>query len=196
MTKPHTRSSSSSAGPRSRPQGAAQEAQEGQEDQGHLHETLGQPVPSGVWSEPLKPGLAKDFSQAPVLSGATRQVKPSTLLAFAALGFGSKPRSAPRYTHEAQAVLNAAERAPGLGSLMATAQRNQRRLMLLKGVVPPIILGQLSAGNLEQGVWCLMLKSPAAAGKLRQLVPAMCAHLRTKGELVHDITIKVIQHHG
>ncbi len=122
--------------------------------------------------------------------------KPATLLAFASLGFGQKPRTAPRYTHEAQAVLNAAERAPGLGSLMATALKNQKRLTLLKGVVPPIILGQLSAGNLDNGVWCLMLKSPAAAGKLRQLVPAMCAHLRTKGELVHDITVKVIQHAG
>ena len=183
-------SSSSSVGPHTQTPEAAQEVN------GHLNETLGQRVPSGVVSEPLKPGLASDLSTAPAMSGATGQVKPSSMLAFAALGFGSKPRSAPRYTHEAQAVLNAAERAPGLGSLMATAQRNQKRLMLLKGVVPPIILGQLSAGNLEQGVWCLMLKSPAAAGKLRQLVPAMCAHLRTKGELVHDITIKVIQHHG
>ena len=183
-------SSSSSVGPHTQTPEAAQEVN------GHLNETLGQRVPSGVVSEPLKPGLASDFSHAPAMSGVTGQVKPSTMLAFAALGFGSKPRSAPRYTHEAQAVLNAAERAPGLGSLMATAQRNQKRLMLLKGVVPPIILGQLSAGNLEQGVWCLMLKSPAAAGKLRQLVPAMCAHLRTKGELVHDITVKVIQHQG
>jgi len=118
----------------------------------------------------------------------------ATLRAFASLGFGRQPRTAPRYTHEAQAVLNAAERAPGLGALMATALNNQKRLTLLKGVVPPIILSQLSAGNLDNGVWCLMLKSPAAAGKLRQLVPAMCAHLRTKGELVHDISVKVIQH--
>jgi len=139
----------------------------------------------------------QDLAQgAPTPAPASNSVKPSTLLAFASLGFGKKPRTAPRYTNEPQAVMNAAERAPGLGSLMATAQRNQKRLTLLKGVVPPIILTQLSAGNLEQGVWCLMLKSPAAAGKLRQLVPAMCAHLRTKGELVHDITVKVIQHQG
>jgi len=149
---------------------------------------------NSVDSQDLKPTLAQDSSVTISPLATPGRVKPSTQLQFAALGFGSKPRSAPRYTHEAQAVLNAAERAPGLGSLMAIAQKNQQRLALLKGVIPPVILGQLSAGNLEQGVWCLMLKSPAAAGKLRQLVPAMCAHLRTKGEQVHDITIKVIQH--
>ena len=45
-------SSSSSVGPHTQTPEAAQEVN------GHLNETLGQPVPSGVVSEPLKPGLA------------------------------------------------------------------------------------------------------------------------------------------
>ncbi len=38
-----------------------------------------------------------------------------------------------------------------------------------------------------------MLKSPAFAAKVRQMGPAICAHLRSRGWDIQTITVKVIQ---
>jgi ethanolamine ammonia-lyase small subunit len=49
----------------------------------------------------------------------------------------------------------------------------------------------IQAGPIEDGAWCLLVSSNAVAAKLRQLLPALQAHLNSKGLGVASIRIKV-----
>jgi ethanolamine ammonia-lyase small subunit len=49
----------------------------------------------------------------------------------------------------------------------------------------------VQAGPIEDGCWCLLVSSNAVAAKLRQLLPALQAHLSLKGLSVSSIRIKV-----
>jgi hypothetical protein len=49
----------------------------------------------------------------------------------------------------------------------------------------------VQAGPIEEGSWCLLVSSNAVAAKLRQLTPALLAHLNHKGLAVLAIRIKV-----
>jgi len=49
----------------------------------------------------------------------------------------------------------------------------------------------VQAGPIDDGCWCLLVSSNAVAAKLRQLVPALQAHLNQKGLQVSSIRIKV-----
>jgi len=118
--------------------------------------------------------------------------KPSALAQLRALGYSKVPRSAPLLRGKAVEVLKAAQAAPGLAQLIAQANKSKGQIGDLKGLVPPVILNQLSCGPVEAGNWTLMLKSPALATKLRQMGPAICAHLRSKGWDIQYITVKVI----
>ena len=48
------------------------------------------------------------------------------------------------------------------------------------------------AGPIEDDVWCVLVKHNAAAAKLRQLLPAICAHLRSKGHNVQQVRLKLM----
>jgi hypothetical protein len=50
----------------------------------------------------------------------------------------------------------------------------------------------VKAGPVDENGWCLLVQNNAAAAKLRQLLPALCAHLRTKGHPVNTIRVKVM----
>ena len=44
---------------------------------------------------------------------------------------------------------------------------------------------------MEDTVWCLLVANNAVAAKVRQLLPDLTAHLRTKGWNVTQIRLKV-----
>jgi len=46
-------------------------------------------------------------------------------------------------------------------------------------------------GPIEGPVWCLLLDGNATASKIKQLLPALEAHLRSKGWDVKSIRLKV-----
>ena len=120
------------------------------------------------------------------------QSKPSALAQLRALGYSKVPRSGPLLRGKSVEVLKAAQSAPGLAQLIAQATKSKGQIEDLKGLVPPLILNQLKSGPMEEGNWILMLKSPASAAKLRQMGPAICAHLRSKGWNIQIITVRVI----
>jgi len=119
-----------------------------------------------------------------------------TLQAYRSLGYTTPPKSKSMIRGQAVDALQAAQSAPGLAQLIGQAQGAQKRLQALKSLLPAPILNQLSAGPIEDGTWVLMIKSAAAANKLRQMAPAMSAHLRSQGWPIERIQIKVIQSHG
>jgi hypothetical protein len=49
----------------------------------------------------------------------------------------------------------------------------------------------VQAGPIEEGSWCLLVSSNAVAAKLRQMTPALQAHLNQNGLHVSAIRIQV-----
>ncbi len=117
----------------------------------------------------------------------------SALAQLRALGYSKVPRCGPLLRGKSVQVLKAAQSAPGLAQLIAQASRSRSQVDDLTGLVPALILKQIHSGPMESGNWILMLKSGASAAKLRQMGPAICAHLRSKGWDIQSITVRVIQ---
>lgn len=91
----------------------------------------------------------------------------------------------------AQTLAQAAAAAPTLARLMALAQESSRRLRLVSPLLAPSMRPAVQAGPIEDAAWCLLAANNAVAAKLRQLAPALQAHLRSQGIEVATIRIKV-----
>lgn len=81
--------------------------------------------------------------------------------------------------------------APGLAELQARIQTSQRCLERVRELMPHALRSQVAAGPLQDGEWCLLVRSSAAAAKLRQLLPLMREVLHESGAQVSAIRIKV-----
>ena len=93
--------------------------------------------------------------------------------------------------NQAITAFHAVESAPTLARLAKLTRDSSARLAAIQPLVPPMLRADLQAGPIEGETWCLIVKSNAAAAKLRQLLPALAAHLRTKGWNVTQIRIRV-----
>jgi hypothetical protein len=136
-------------------------------------------------SQPKKP-VSEEKKQA-------LNTQASALTQLRALGYSKVPRCGPLLRGKSVQVLKAAQSAPGLAQLIAQASRSRSQVDDLTGLVPALILKQIHSGPMESGNWILMLRSGASAAKLRQMGPAICAHLRSKGWDIQSITVRVIQ---
>lgn len=92
---------------------------------------------------------------------------------------------------EAMSVSQAMQRAPGLAGLAQLAKRSAECLRLVTPLIPTSMRPAVQAGPLDEGQWCLLAANSAVAAKLRQLSPALAAHLRTHGHAVQAIRIKI-----
>ena len=93
--------------------------------------------------------------------------------------------------HHAVTALHAVENSPTLARLAQLTRDSSNRLTAILPLVPPLLRASLQAGPIEGSTWCLLVRNNAAAAKIRQLLPAMSAHLRTKGWDVTEIRLKV-----
>lgn len=93
--------------------------------------------------------------------------------------------------HHPITALAAVEASPTLARLAQLTRDSSNRLAAVLPLVPPMLRPSLQAGPVEGDSWCILVKNNAAAAKIRQLLPAMAAHLRTKGWNVAAIRIKV-----
>ena len=96
-----------------------------------------------------------------------------------------------RRRHHAVTLQQAADASPMLAQLAALTRESSERLKAVESLVPPALRPALQAGPIEGTTWCIVVKSNAAAAKLRQLLPAMQAHLRSKGWQVNVIRLKI-----
>ncbi len=85
----------------------------------------------------------------------------------------------------------AAEEAPSLAALQARIRASAACLEAVTPLIPIPLRGLVQSGPLENGEWCLLVKSSAAATKLRQLLPTMVKELTRKGHEVTGIRIKI-----
>ncbi|KAB2905246.1 MAG: hypothetical protein F9K35_01875 [Burkholderiaceae bacterium] len=93
--------------------------------------------------------------------------------------------------HHAITLLQATEDSPTLAKLAALTRDSSARLHAVELLIPATLRAAVQAGPIEGNTWCLLVKSNAAAAKLRQLLPALEAHLRRKGWEVTSIRLKV-----
>ncbi|NMM12252.1 MAG: hypothetical protein HHJ17_01740 [Rhodoferax sp.] len=88
-------------------------------------------------------------------------------------------------------LLQASQNSPTLAGLIELASESAARLKAIESLIPGTLRTAVKAGPIEGPVWCLVLDNNAAAAKIRQLLPALEAHLRTKGWDVNSIRVKV-----
>ncbi|SDM63957.1 hypothetical protein SAMN05428957_11044 [Oryzisolibacter propanilivorax] len=80
---------------------------------------------------------------------------------------------------------------PPLARLAALTRESSERLKAVEGLIPPLLRPALKAGPIDGDSWCLLVRGNAAAAKTRQLLPALQAHLRSKGWDVNSIRLKI-----
>jgi len=85
----------------------------------------------------------------------------------------------------------ALERLPTCVGLSQLAKQSATCLRLITPLIPVGMRQSVQPGLLEDGCWCLLVPHSAAAAKLRQLIPAMIAHLRKHDQHVTELHIKV-----
>ena len=120
--------------------------------------------------------------------------KPSSdsLAALRALGYNQVPRARGSVRGVARNVAQVVQNAPTLAALSAQAQQGQARLAAIASLLPPALRGVVLSGEAQEDAWCLLVPHASAAAKLRQLLPALAAHLRTKGWPITQIQVKVM----
>ena len=75
--------------------------------------------------------------------------------------------------------------------LTALTRDSSERLKAIELLIPAGLRQSVQAGPIDGSTWCLLVKSNAAAAKIRQLLPALQAHLRSRGWEVNSIRLKV-----
>ena len=93
--------------------------------------------------------------------------------------------------HYAISVQQASQESPTLARLTALVQESNDRLKAIQELLPPALRAAVRAGPYEEGCWCLLVGSNAVAAKLRQLAPALQAHLRRRRLEVTSIRLKI-----
>ena len=85
----------------------------------------------------------------------------------------------------------AADDSPVLAQLAQLARESGERLKSIELLIPAPLRSALRPGPIEGDSWCLLVNSNAAAAKLRQVLPALIAHLQARGTQVTSIRLKV-----
>jgi hypothetical protein len=91
----------------------------------------------------------------------------------------------------AVSLMQASQANPALARLMDLQRESTDRLKAITCLIPPNLRDGVQAGPLEDGVWCLLLRNTTHAAKLRQMLPALEAHLRVSDLGVKAIRLKV-----
>jgi hypothetical protein len=93
--------------------------------------------------------------------------------------------------HYAISLEQAAKESPALAQVVGQAREAADRLRAIQELMPTNLRPLVKAGPIEGDGWCLLVSNNSAATKLRQLLPALQAHLRSKGWNVQHIRLRV-----
>jgi hypothetical protein len=85
----------------------------------------------------------------------------------------------------------AVEASPVLAHMAQRVRLSQHMLDVVRPLLPPGLRPQIQAGPVDEDSWCLLVSNPAVATKLKQLAPALLAALRTDGQPVQRLRIKI-----
>ncbi len=93
-------------------------------------------------------------------------------------------------------LLQASQDNSSLASLMQRHSESTRRLQAITALLPAHLRSGIKAGPIDDAAWCLLLNNNSTAAKLRQLLPALEAHLRVQGLGVKSIRLKISRSGG
>ncbi|MVT37121.1 hypothetical protein GO497_06695 [Acidovorax citrulli] len=93
--------------------------------------------------------------------------------------------------HHAVTLQQATEDSPTLARLASLTRDSSERLRAVELLIPATLRPAIQAGPIEGATWCLLVRNNAAAAKVRQLLPALQAHLRSRGGEVNAIRLKI-----
>lgn len=93
--------------------------------------------------------------------------------------------------HQAVTLFEAASESPTLSQLARLTRESTERLRVVLPLLPESLRGAVRPGPIDGETWCVLVSSAAASAKLRQLLPAMQACLRSRGWQVSAIRLKV-----
>lgn len=99
--------------------------------------------------------------------------------------------SSPRL-RQAVTFSQAVENSPSLARLAGLVQESSDRLKAVESLIPEALRHAIQAGPIDDGVWCLLVSSNAAAAKVRQLLPLIQSRLIDKGWKVTSIRLKIL----
>ena len=122
----------------------------------------------------------------------TSPKRSDSLAALRDLGYNGVPKSNVVLRGKTQSVTQIIDGATSLSQLQALARDGQNRLQAILPLLPVSMRSLVQSGGVEGDAWCILVPNSAMAAKLRQFLPSLCAHLRTKGWKVQTITVKVI----
>jgi hypothetical protein len=94
--------------------------------------------------------------------------------------------------HQTLTFSQAVENSPSLARLAGLVRESNDRLKAITPLIPVALRPAVQAGPIEDGVWCLLISSNAAAAKVRQLLPLMQSRLIDKGWKVTSIRLKIL----
>ena len=114
-----------------------------------------------------------------------------SLAALRDLGYNAVPKSNVVIRGKTQSVTQILDGATSLSQLQALARDGQNRLQAILPLLPISMRSLVQSGGIDGEAWCILVPNSAMAAKLRQFLPSLCAHLRTKGWNVQTITVKV-----
>jgi len=93
---------------------------------------------------------------------------------------------------KAISALQAVENAPAIAKLGRLIQESTRRLQAIEPLLPPALKSAIKSGPVDDNGWCILVSSPAAAAKLRQLIPAIDRHLALQHYKPLAIRLKIM----
>lgn len=102
----------------------------------------------------------------------------------------------PRRRNQTVSVLQASMDSPSLARLAGLTHDSSERLKAVMPLVPTQLQGAITAGPIDGATWCLLVNNSAAAAKMRQILPSLTAHLRSKGWEVESIRLTVRKSRG
>jgi len=88
-------------------------------------------------------------------------------------------------------LYQATQNSPTFARLSDLASDSSARLKAIEPLLPIAIRPSIKPGPIDGAEWCLILSNSAIAAKVRQLLPALQAHLNSKGWEVNSIRLKV-----
>ena len=101
-----------------------------------------------------------------------------------------KPTSGlPSFTRTIDQALAASE---PLAALSRRLRESQMRLDAVLPLLPPAMRASVKAGPIDESGWTLLATNGAVSAKLRQMVPALEAHLRTQGWAGPPMRVKML----
>ncbi len=115
----------------------------------------------------------------------------SALAAYRALGYSKVPYSAPLLRGKPQLAAKAISNAPILAHLLELTRDSEQRLYAIKSLLPPQFREAVKPSTLEGETWCLLVPNNSVMAKLKQMLPALASHLRSKGFRVQTIRLKI-----